>query len=112
VEFHPSVLVKEVTDCLRPRPGGVYLDATCGTAGHSLALLEACQGARVVGIERDPSLAERARRRVLKEGIRPERFTLVEGAFSGLRTILGELMLFETKVLLVRAKSGAEKRTK
>jgi len=93
VDFHPSVLVKEVIECLRPRPGGVYLDATCGAAGHSLALLQAGRGARVVGIERDPSLVERARLRVRNERIPPEQFVLVPGAYIHLRTILTELAI-------------------
>jgi 16S rRNA (cytosine1402-N4)-methyltransferase len=89
--YHPPVLLKEVVEYLQPRPGGVYVDATCGTAGHVVALLEACPQARIVGIERDPILAVQARRRVLELGFPAERFVLVEGAYSRLRSMLKDL---------------------
>lgn len=90
MEFHPSVMVEEVVEFLRPVPGGVYVDATCGTAGHSLALLERCAEARIVAIERDPTLAHRALQRVRQRNIPVEQFVLVEGTFSGLRKILAD----------------------
>lgn len=90
MEYHPSVLVQEVVEFLRPVPGGVYLDATCGTAGHSLALLERCGEARIVAIERDPSLAHRALLRVRQRNVPVEQFSLVEGTYGGLRKILAD----------------------
>jgi 16S rRNA (cytosine1402-N4)-methyltransferase len=92
VDFHPPVLLEEVIGQLRPGPG-VFLDATCGTAGHSLALLGACQETRVVAIECDPVLAQRARQRVRDNDIPDERFILVEGAYNRLHEILDGLSI-------------------
>lgn len=90
MEYHPPVLVEEVVEFLRPQPGGIYVDATCGTAGHSLALLDKCGEASIVAIERDPSLAHRALLRVRQRNVPVEQFSLVEGTYSGLRTILAD----------------------
>ena len=38
---HQPVMIDRVTDLLRPRPGGTYLDATLGLGGHAERLLEA-----------------------------------------------------------------------
>ena len=43
---HQPVLVDRVTDLLRPRPGGTYVDATLGLGGHAERLLEDHQRAR------------------------------------------------------------------
>ncbi len=90
MQYHPSVLVEEVVEYLRPRPGGIYVDATCGTAGHTLALLDKCGEARIVGIERDPSLAAKARQRAFEQHLPVAQFVLVEGSYTRLRSILSE----------------------
>lgn len=38
--LHTPVLVKEVLDALQPERGGVFVDATTGTGGHSQAILQ------------------------------------------------------------------------
>ena len=38
---HQPVLLHEVIEALRPRPGGCFFDGCCGGGGHSEALLEA-----------------------------------------------------------------------
>lgn len=38
---HTPVLLQEVLDALRVRPGGRWVDGTCGGGGHSEAILEA-----------------------------------------------------------------------
>jgi len=52
---HTPVLLAQVVDALRPALGAgtTLLDATLGLGGHSAALLEACPGTRLVGIDRD-----------------------------------------------------------
>jgi 16S rRNA (cytosine1402-N4)-methyltransferase len=57
---HEPVMVKEVVELLAATPQGVVLDATLGGAGHSVALLQASNRHRVVGIDRDPSALEAA----------------------------------------------------
>jgi 16S rRNA (cytosine1402-N4)-methyltransferase len=51
-----------VIGLLRPRPGGVYVDATLGLGGHAERIVE--KGGRVVGIEWDDDAAARARERL------------------------------------------------
>ena len=46
-------MVREVLRALSPRAGGVYCDVTVGAGGHSAAIMEACPGCRIVGLDRD-----------------------------------------------------------
>lgn len=60
--IHVPVLLEESLDALVPKRGGVYVDATFGGGGHSLALLrrlEELGGGTVVGIDQDPVAIER-----------------------------------------------------
>lgn len=58
---HTPVLLAEVIQYLKPRPGGVYLDGTLGGAGHSEAILRAsAPDGRVVGLDRDPAAIVRS----------------------------------------------------
>ena len=50
---HRTVLRREAVDLLAPAPGKVFLDGTLGGGGHAEALLDA--GARVIGLDQDPS---------------------------------------------------------
>lgn len=71
---------------LRPRPGGVYCDATLGAGGHSEQLLLAsAPDGRVVGIDRDPSALELARARLQPFG---DRFVPIHGRFGELPELL------------------------
>ena len=49
---HIPVLGREAIEMLRPRAGGVYVDATFGAGGYSRAILDV-EGTRVIGIDRD-----------------------------------------------------------
>jgi len=55
---HTPVLYQEVLHWLAIRPGGVYVDATLGGAGHTQGILE--QGGRVVAFDQDPEAIARA----------------------------------------------------
>jgi 16S rRNA (cytosine1402-N4)-methyltransferase len=79
---HATVMRDEVVRAIAPRPGGVYVDATLGGGGHSVALLEAEPKARIVAFDRDPIAIEAARKRL---GPVADRVTLVHAAFSGVR---------------------------
>jgi 16S rRNA (cytosine1402-N4)-methyltransferase len=55
---HIPVMADQVVALLAPalaRPGAVFVDATLGAGGHAIAVARACPGARIVGIDRDPS---------------------------------------------------------
>jgi 16S rRNA (cytosine1402-N4)-methyltransferase len=61
---HVPVLADRVTALLAPAltgPGAVLVDATLGRAGHARALLEACPGLLLIGVDADPAAIEAAR---------------------------------------------------
>lgn len=61
VARHYPVMVREALEELAPPDNGVVVDATFGGGGHSRAILEALgSGGRLIGVDRDPSAAERA----------------------------------------------------
>ncbi len=55
---HTPVLYQEALDWLAVRPGGVYVDATLGGAGHTQGILE--RGGQVVAFDQDPQAIARA----------------------------------------------------
>jgi 16S rRNA (cytosine1402-N4)-methyltransferase len=85
---HATVLRNEVVRAIAPRPGGVYVDATLGAAGHTVALLEAEPRARIIAIDRDPTAIAAARERLAPVA---DRVTLVRSVFSRLREELDSL---------------------
>ncbi|HMJ11241.1 MAG TPA: 16S rRNA (cytosine(1402)-N(4))-methyltransferase RsmH [Polyangiaceae bacterium] len=87
---HVTVMPAEVVQALNAQPGGVYVDATAGGGGHSLALLQACPEARVIAFDRDPMAVEAARARLTEFG---ERATVVHAAFDGIARELAEMRL-------------------
>jgi 16S rRNA (cytosine1402-N4)-methyltransferase len=61
---HVPVLADRVTALLAPAlagPGAVLVDATLGRAGHARALLQACPGLRLIGIDADLAAIDAAR---------------------------------------------------
>ncbi|HSW38652.1 MAG TPA: 16S rRNA (cytosine(1402)-N(4))-methyltransferase RsmH [Acidobacteriota bacterium] len=58
---HIPVMLNEALDLLNCTPGGVYVDATVGLGGHSLAILERIRpGGFLLGIDRDRESLEKA----------------------------------------------------
>jgi 16S rRNA (cytosine1402-N4)-methyltransferase len=55
------VLSDQVVALLAPAGPGLLVDATVGLAGHAAALLEACAGLRLLGLDRDPAAIALAR---------------------------------------------------
>lgn len=65
MEFsHISVLFNETIDSLDIKEGGLYVDCTCGGAGHSRAILERLGGGRLIAIDRDPDAVEVIKQRI------------------------------------------------
>lgn len=68
-KIHTPVMLKEVVDYLNLSPGKVMVDATIGTAGHGLAILEQIlPGGRLIGIDRDQESLSVAKERLRKFG--------------------------------------------
>lgn len=80
---HATVLKDEVARLLSPAEGALILDGTLGAGGHSEALLEA--GARVLGLDRDPSALRIARQRLARFG---DRFDCEQATFAEARQVL------------------------
>ena len=89
MEFpHEPVLVEEAVQDLLTRPGGVYVDGTCGSGGHSLAVGEALsKGGRLICLDRDPEAVRRCRARLSFMG---DRAALVRASYAELGAVLEE----------------------
>jgi 16S rRNA (cytosine1402-N4)-methyltransferase len=80
---HIPVLGAEAVDMLKPRDGGIYLDATFGAGGYSQAILDAAD-TRVIGIDRDRTAIAAGFDLVDRSN---GRLTLVEDRFSNLAEV-------------------------
>jgi 16S rRNA (cytosine1402-N4)-methyltransferase len=84
-QWHQSVMLREALEAFSPKGGERFIDATLGDGGHAAALLEAsAPKGRLLGIERDPEMAERARKRLAPFG---NRVVIVEGSYRDIRSI-------------------------
>ena len=84
--YHRPVLATEVIDLLGPRPGSLILDATCGGAGHTEAIL--AMGADVLALDQDPDAIEETANKLASFG---ERVTLRQINFRHADQALNEL---------------------
>src|SRR6202047_1662577 len=80
---HIPVLGRQAVEMLRPRDGGIYVDATFGAGGHRRAILGP-PGTRVIGIDRDRTAIAGGFDLVDRSG---GRLSLVEDRFSNLAEI-------------------------
>ena len=85
---HRPVLPDETLALLAPARGGLFVDATLGLGGHSEAILEASEEARVVGLDRDREALSFASRRLARFG---SRFRAAHSDFREIARVLGEL---------------------
>lgn len=61
---HIPVLLDEVVGGLNIAPDGVYIDGTCGGAGHSAEIAKRLENGRLIGIDRDPDAVKAASERL------------------------------------------------
>lgn len=84
---HVSVLLNEVLEYLRPKPGDRIIDATFSSGGHSSAILEKIRpGGKVLGIELDTDLYQKSKERFFNI---PE-IILVNDNYRNLKKIIKE----------------------
>jgi len=83
---HVPVMLADVMAAIAPRDGAIYIDGTFGAGGYSRALLAAAR-CTVCGIDRDPETAAAAADLRAQNG---ERFTMIEGRFGQMVTLLAE----------------------
>lgn len=81
---HQPVLLKEVMEGLNIHDGGIYVDATFGNGGYSEAFLTQAN-CKVIGIDRDPQVKERAEE--LSQQY-PGRFEFIHGLFGQMDQLL------------------------
>ncbi|MHC5058927.1 MAG: 16S rRNA (cytosine(1402)-N(4))-methyltransferase RsmH [Planctomycetota bacterium] len=96
---HVPVLVEEVLRLLDPRPGETLLDATVGSAGHSLAVAKIVgpEGA-IVGIDRDETAVARARAALSGAG---PRVCLRQADFAEAERVLDECGTDEVDMVIL-----------
>ena len=83
---HIPVLRDEVLEFLKPKPDGVYVDATVGLGGHSLAILEtSAPNGQIIGIDADAAALAIARTRL---NAFSERHRLIHGNFADMTALL------------------------
>jgi len=85
---HVPVMRERIVDLLAPAlagEGAVCVDCTLGLGGHALALLEACPGARLIGIDRDADALALARERLAAHA---DRVHLVQAVYDELPEVL------------------------
>lgn len=110
MQFHVPVLLKEVVEYLRPRPGGTYIDGTIGGGGHAEEIAEILEqrggpsprtpvqasssgfrtapfGGRFIGIDVDSEAVEAARERLKRFGVRIE---IICTNFAEIRDVISE----------------------
>lgn len=81
---HISVLFNETIESLNIKPDGLYVDCTCGGAGHSREILNRLNNGRLVAVDRDPDAIE-----VINERIGSDcRVEIVHNTFDNIKSIL------------------------
>jgi 16S rRNA (cytosine1402-N4)-methyltransferase len=94
--YHRPVLQKEALELLKPQPGFLVLDATCGGGGHTKALLET--GVDVLALDQDPDAVQHVTEQLARFGVRliVRQANFRHAAFVldelGIRTISGALL--------------------
>ena len=109
---HRPVLLDECMEGLNIRPDGIYLDGTLGRSGHSWEIVRRLSaGGRLIGLDRDETALEAARRRLAPY---IDRVTLVHSNFSCVAQVLDQLnipavdgMLFDLGVSSPQLDDGA-----
>ena len=85
MEFsHISVLFEETIESLSIKSEGLYVDCTCGGAGHSRAILERIPDGVLVAIDRDPDAIQVIKERI---GSMPQ-VEIVNDNFNNIKGIL------------------------
>ncbi len=86
MEFsHVSVLLNECIDGLNIKPNGIYVDGTCGGAGHSKEIAKRLQGGLLIAIDSDPDAVK-----VATERLKDYPAKVVKSNFNNIASVLSE----------------------
>ncbi len=85
---HRPVMLQQVLDVLRPRPGEIGVDCTLGFAGHAAPILQQLgSSGRLIGLDWDSENLTVARERLAASGLP---FTAYHSNFAALETVLAD----------------------
>lgn len=98
MDYHQPVLLDEVISTLDIKPNSIYIDATLGNGGHTLAMLKL--GAIVYGIDQDPKNLEISTNRINEAGL-SDKFTPISSNFNQLESIVNSKINQKIDGLLV-----------
>lgn len=62
MSYHKPVMLNECIEALQLKPDGVYVDATFGGGGHSLAMLKQLREGRLIAFDQDDDAAREAKK--------------------------------------------------
>lgn len=94
-------MADRVVQWIRPVPEGLYVDATLGMGGHTLALLQA-GGRRILALDRDRSALELARERIDQAGFLGQ-VVLAHARYEELARVMAEAGMPKAQGLVVDA---------
>lgn len=109
-EYHVPVLLHEVLDFLKIERGGIYLDATLGGGGHTLAILQKlreCGGGSLFSIDQDPEAIAEATKAIDAGGVlqgeagKRVSFKILRGNFSNMKELLAQDGIFRINGILM-----------
>lgn len=88
---HRPIMVAEILEALRPKPGDLAVDCTLGYGGHAQELLARISpGGRLIGIETDPLEAPKTEERLRALGYTAEALSVHRSNYAALPAILAE----------------------
>lgn len=93
---HVSVLLNECLEGLDIKPDGIYIDGTCGGAGHSCEIAKKLSTGRLLGIDRDPDAVA-----VASERLSPYNAEVIRGNYSEIKEIANSTGITECDGILL-----------
>lgn len=93
---HKPVMLKECIRGLDIKPEGIYVDGTCGGAGHSKEIAKRLAGGKLYGFDQDPDAVQVARRRL--EGLPAQ---VIHANFREAKSVLNSLGVEEIDGVLL-----------
>jgi 16S rRNA (cytosine1402-N4)-methyltransferase len=98
---HRPMMLDEVLEHLRPRPGEIAVDCTLGGGGHAQAILERLQpGGRLLGLEIDALELPRTEARLRAAGFTSDVFAARHASFADLPQVLARERIAAADVML------------
>lgn len=85
---HYSVMLEEAIDGLNIKPDGIYVDGTCGYAGHSSEILKKLTTGHLYAFDQDQEAIDYATQRLHSIS---ENFTIIHSNFVNMKEKLNEL---------------------